>query len=246
MGLEEPNWREKRKLKGQCLDCVNQAVSGKSKCDVCAKKASLRASEAVKIRRKSNLNKCHVCGVFCFERVCGSCKNKQSKYRKALRIRYKEQGLCADCGQYTKLENLLCCEICYMKTQCSSNLGSSMHWKLISDKFYAQEGRCYFTDRVLIFGINASLDHLYPRKRFPDLASEISNLVWCDKTVNEAKKSMTEQEFIDLCTVISSKFTKTRRDTSNESVESSAIVEAVKQKPAKSAKTERRKESNVL
>jgi putative transposase len=38
----------------------------------------------------------------------------------------------------------------------------------------------------------------------------------------------------------------TGQDMSGESVESSAIVEAVKQKPAKSAKTERRKESNVL
>lgn len=190
---------------GLCIDCKSTAIEGNTRCQSCYEKLLIRSATQAKNRRE-NKDKCNYCGKDCENNVCDACKIKNAAYKKELRKTRAKSGLCNNCGSPEKLPLLLSCRKCYMKQQSKSNLGTSFLWSEIDTKFDSQNGKCYYTGILLVFGKNASLDHKNPRARFPEEASDIDNLVWCDKTVNEAKKSMTEEEFINLCKLVASRF----------------------------------------
>lgn len=56
-----------------------------------------------------------------------------------------------------------------------------------------QEGRCAITGQPLSFGQNVSLDHDIPLSRGG--SSALENLQWVDQRVNNAKGTMTTEEF---------------------------------------------------
>lgn len=74
--------------------------------------------------------------------------------------------------------------------------------------FDAQGARCFYTDRALTLGVNASLDHKKPRSRFPELASTPSNLAFCDISINLLKGKRTDEEFIQICREVAAQHPK--------------------------------------
>lgn len=66
----------------------------------------------------------------------------------------------------------------------------------------AQNYTCPYTGIRLVPGVNASLDHVLPISRYPELGADISNLEWVSLEVNLAKRDKTREEFIELCVTI--------------------------------------------
>ena len=71
--------------------------------------------------------------------------------------------------------------------------------------FYLQEEKCYITGKKLIIGDNAGLDHLIPKSKNHNLISDINNVRWIDKKINEIKRDLTIDDFISLCKLVASR-----------------------------------------
>lgn len=194
----------KRKELGKCADCPEMAVQGKTRCPNCAAISSRRSAKAVTERRKKD-GLCHFCGKESPSLRCESCAISHSLHRKERRKFFKEKGLCAECGK-EKLCHCVCCVDCYMASASKQNLGTTKHRHELKERFFAEGSKCFYTGKELILGVNASLDHMNPVSRFGESANVPENLVWCDRAVNEAKKSMTKEEFIGLCKLIAGRF----------------------------------------
>jgi hypothetical protein len=69
----------------------------------------------------------------------------------------------------------------------------------LKKKLEGQDYLCPYTGRKLIPGVNASLDHVLPKSRFPELRCEIDNVEWIDLSVNYSKRDMTKDEYIAHC-----------------------------------------------
>ena len=64
---------------------------------------------------------------------------------------------------------------------------------------------CPYTGKKLEIGTNASLDHIQPKSRFPELENCFENLEWVDDNVNRAKRAMTKEEFVELCSTVAAR-----------------------------------------
>lgn len=129
---------------------------------------------------------------------------KQIQYNKNWMNKQKGKGLCIFCkNDKLKYSNL--CEIHYFKSISSSLLRNRDKWEELRDIFHAQEGKCFFTGKDLILGLTAGLDHLEPRSTRPDLTSDVNNVRWVDKRINQMKGDMPVKEFIELCKLVSIK-----------------------------------------
>ena len=84
--------------------------------------------------------------------------------------------------------------------------GSKKASLTLYDKLYSQNFTCPYTGEKLILGVNAWIDHILPRSRFPDQETSLDNLQWVSKKANLAKHNLTKDEFLDLCRLISKRF----------------------------------------
>jgi len=91
------------------------------------------------------------------------------------------------------------CEEHFFKETAKRFLGSEEGWIELKNIFYSQNQKCYLTGRLLIPGINASIDHVYSQSTHPELQQDITNLRWCDLEVNYSKRKMSIEEFDKLC-----------------------------------------------
>lgn len=64
----------------------------------------------------------------------------------------------------------------------------------VATKLEAQEFKCALTGVPIVPGKNASLDHVLPRTKYPELAAELTNLVWVDHSVNVMKQNITPED----------------------------------------------------
>lgn len=60
--------------------------------------------------------------------------------------------------------------------------------ELIAAKLEQQGFKCALSGVPLVPGKNASLDHIYPKLKYPAVAAEPTNLVWVDHTLNKMKQ----------------------------------------------------------
>lgn len=72
----------------------------------------------------------------------------------------------------------------------------------------AQNYRCPYTGRKLVPGINASVDHIKPGSKHPELRGDLSNIQWVDDVVNRMKQDLSHDEFLELCSLITKRFKK--------------------------------------
>lgn len=70
---------------------------------------------------------------------------------------------------------------------------------LLYQKLKKQNHRCVYTGRVLIAGVNLSLDHILPKSQFANLNTNLDNLVWVDLSVNVAKNKLLPKDFLSMC-----------------------------------------------
>ena len=71
---------------------------------------------------------------------------------------------------------------------------------MLARKFREQGGRCWYTNRPITPGVDASLDHTIAKARGG--TDEESNLRWVHVKVNEMKRELSEQELYEFCTEI--------------------------------------------
>lgn len=66
-------------------------------------------------------------------------------------------------------------------------------------KLVDQNFKCYYTSLPLVPGLNASIEHIMPKSKKPELRKEIDNLVWVRREINAMKNNYGFNEFIDFC-----------------------------------------------
>lgn len=72
-------------------------------------------------------------------------------------------------------------------------LGEALRQKMVDQDF-----ACPYTGERLVLGVNASLDHIMPVARYPELARNPANVEWVDQTVNFLKRDRTPDEFLGI------------------------------------------------
>lgn len=180
-----------------------------------------------KITRITNLlpdKKCSACGIikpavdfyklkngklYCW---CKKCSRKYQKadyqinskrihgYTTKWARKNKNNGRCIFCNEPLLTGNKNFCEKHYLINLISGRLGlrsivviEELKRKLFLNPF------CPYTGKKIILGENASIDHIKPISKFPELRSDINNVEWIDRQVNYAKRDMAKEEFILLC-----------------------------------------------
>lgn len=129
----------------------------------------------------------------------------QREKRKLSQYKYKEKnkstGLCIRCKSEA-LNNSNLCEIDYLKAKSIQFTGSVENYKLIKEKLEQQNYLCKYSNKKIILGVNASLDHILPKSRYPEKEKDPNNLVWVDTHINIMKNNMSYEEFVDLCKLV--------------------------------------------
>lgn len=111
---------------------------------------------------------------------------------------------CHSCNG-TALNHTRYCLFCYIKDCTRKTLlitePQAKHdfASLLITKLNNQKHRCVYTNRLLVPGINMSLDHILPKSLYPDGFRELDNLVWVDKSCNIAKNNLLPSAFLEMC-----------------------------------------------
>ncbi len=115
-------------------------------------------------------------------------------------------GLCIFC-KTKSLKHSKMCERHFLMSIATSTLKNRKLADELLLLFNLQNGKCYLTGRKLIFGLNAGIDHIIPRSKNKNLISDIRNIRWVDKKVNEIKRDLTDKEFVKLCKDVLNNYT---------------------------------------
>lgn len=131
-------------------------------------------------------------------------RNRQRKTREKSR----ELGKCIQCHKQYKLENNSLCEVCYFKKCSIRYFGTNKNWKTLKEKFYRQDEKCPYTNRPLILGLNASIDHIIPKAKDSSLYDDITNMEWVHIDINTMKQAFSKEYFINTVEEIYNNITK--------------------------------------
>lgn len=114
----------------------------------------------------------------------------------------KEIGKCVRCSAKTMETSNSFCEKHFLQNICHKMLGTKTRWQELKYMLIKQDYKCLYTGMPLILGTNASIDHIKPQIKYPELKYEINNLCWADIVVNRMKRDLEVSEFIKLCTLV--------------------------------------------
>ena len=162
-----------------CQDCKDEkkTVLKKRKEDgICVTCASKKATKGIK----------------CEE--CYLSYKRGTKVNKELRL---ANGCCAYCdekrvsGGSTQL-----CEKHFLQFMSRTHLGSVRYSKDLESIFKSQKGKCPYTGYQLILGVNASIDHIFPKCLGG--SKGIDNLQWVYGPANFMKADQIEEDFLKL------------------------------------------------
>lgn len=196
--------REKRRQNGLCLPCGEPAIPGETRCERC-KKLHQEAARRLVVR-KAAANICLDCSEPALPnlRRCATHRARTAEHRLKSVQKLKHlfgQGLCMDCGQpalsATAHRRFAKCGICFLKQVARRHLGSLSRWPELQQKLISQNSRCPYTGALLELGRNASVDHIFPTSKYPELRTEISNIEWVCMAANAAKGDMTKETFLE-------------------------------------------------
>ena len=93
------------------------------------------------------------------------------------------------------------CEYHFLRQMLNNRLRSSSDLLIAraKEKLVDQNWKCPISGRLLVLGVNASIDHILPKSKYPEKAQDIENIQWVDKNVNYAKYDLTQDELVQLC-----------------------------------------------
>ncbi len=169
--------------------------------------ASKKLSANSHYNKSKENGRCTSCGINLENRVraiCFECNEKLINRTKARHDSRIALGRCFQCGteEVIKGDKRPVCKTCFLKLRASSALGDSRFWKILKNKLAEQNYRCVYSGKLLVLGETASIDHILPIARFPELAKEITNIQWVDIVVNQMKRDLTPKEFLSLVEII--------------------------------------------
>lgn len=92
----------------------------------------------------------------------------------------------------------------WIRANAGSNLGVSGEEretivKQMLEKLVSQNFKCFYTGLPLVPGVNASIEHIKPKSKNPELRKDINNLVWIRTEVNSMRNNYTFEKFLMLC-----------------------------------------------
>ena len=138
------------------------------------------------------------------EYYCRICKTRRHKSVVNRARKLYSEGICFRCGKKPTLESLLqksiysqFCEDCFFKKTASETMDSTKFAEFLKEKFYSQKQICPYSGDKLILGYNATVDHIVPVSDNPDLKDDPENIQWVTASVNQAKWTMSHEQFLD-------------------------------------------------
>jgi 5-methylcytosine-specific restriction endonuclease McrA len=137
--------------------------------------------------------------------LCATCREQSGRRSKVRLIERKAKRLCTRCG--TTIESTvvgLKCLKCWFQSIAIIALNDWTKGEAIATLFFAQHGKCAYSDETLIPGDNACIDHKTPRTRGG--SNELDNIHWVTKDINRIKGTMTHEEFVSLSKRIAQKY----------------------------------------
>ena len=94
------------------------------------------------------------------------------------------------------------CEKHWLQDMSRKHLGTVKRWTELKELFEKQNGVCAISGVKLEYGVNASIDHIKPLSKYPELNNDINNLQWVDKKINNMKLDMEIDEFLSFVKII--------------------------------------------
>lgn len=191
----------KRRAEGKCPGCGGQLTDGHRHCPKCRETHRQRARRRVAaITGKLGCPKC--LGTRDGDaKLCSACL---TTYRERRRDRISK-GLCCHCGSLAVAgKKWLVCETCWFKRVAAAHTGTTRHGPALKELWDRQGGRCAYTGTQLAIGVNAALDHVWPRSRGG--RGSLDNLQWVCKPVNLMKNDCTHDEFLRFCRLVAQRF----------------------------------------
>ncbi len=204
--LRQRKQYQERLSKGLCPRCGEQPKTGSKHCDKCA----VRGRDKDRRVRSSRFAKgmCVKCGQNIPTdslKTCNQCLVECKDSYQQRNDRLTKAGLCTRCGQHDFLPSMKErvskyreCIICYLKRTSRINLGSEDFADLLLAKLEAQNWSCPYTGDIMVLGDNDSVDHILPRKRFPNESTNPDNIEWITRRANIMKHDRTPDEFLSL------------------------------------------------
>lgn len=179
--------------KNICRSCGRSiAPNSKSRCINCMNKNNIFSNKKRLMRLANKI--CTKCGIKLNTNntLCGKCLEKMKIVNKIRHDNCMLTGQCTKCKNLA-LPHITLCESCWFKTKSRRITGSSSNANIIKELLIKQEYKCTYTNKQLIIGINASIDHKIPISLGG--SSSIENLHWVDRRINTAKRNLTHDEF---------------------------------------------------
>ncbi|MDE5583269.1 MAG: hypothetical protein K2J08_06170 [Ruminococcus sp.] len=177
-------------------------------CYVCRNELELNSNNFYKNKTKDKGYElcCKSCSKFRLSQYKPTKKNEQEKkeyneYRNNWRKQQFQKGLCKVCKE-PHLPNAKTCKKHFLADLASSHLGSTKYWHKLEELFDTQNGMCAISGLTIKLGVNASIDHIKPLSKYPELLNELSNLQWVDSRINLMKLDMESEEFLSLVNTI--------------------------------------------
>ena len=192
----------------KCKDEVRNRTNGW--CAKCMGKY-LKTYGKERYLERINNHKCTCCGNpndnIDDKTKCKNCTIKESAaYRKRREV-FKLSNMCYKCHKNSPMNDYISmCKQCWFKQMSYASTKSREHSIDIENLFIRQNYKCIYTGEELIPGKNASIDHIIPKSKGGN--NDISNLQWVSKKINNAKRDMTHEEFVNFLNLISSEWPK--------------------------------------
>jgi len=131
---------------------------------------------------------------------CDGCNKRRTERLKANYNKWKEEGMCCQCGKET-VGNKNYCEKHYLMKVSHSRLGTQSYWKELKLLLEKQNFKCALTGDDISFEMNIELDHILPTYRGG--SNELSNVQWVTRRANWFKRACTQEELKNICEKIS-------------------------------------------
>lgn len=178
-------------------DCSNERMPGGSRCESCYTRTSERgATRRAEWKSKCICTQCGKKPAVPDKVLCEDCRSDQLLRTKKYRDYRTEAGLCLTCGNSETLPELKTCRQCYMKQTSIHHFGSVVETADLDAMFERQDGRCFYSGRVLTLGMDSSLDHTYAIATGGP--NSLENVRWVHRMVNQAKWDYNPSEFLGL------------------------------------------------
>jgi hypothetical protein len=216
--LSDKKVLDKYKEKGICIECkIKKASHGRTKCDIC-NPIKIKEKKTIKIDKRKVIDEYSNCrerakGIYQLRKsegictrcgknkvreektTCQECWDQQRITNRKRQLRLIEGRICIECGKSEAVENNQKCSDCLLKSL-SRRYGISM--ERIKEKLREQNGRCFYSGRVLKIGTNLSVEHIKPVSIYPEQKYKDSNLVLVDLDINIAKHDLDKDDFMQI------------------------------------------------